>query len=176
MGMVEVTIILDAGGGVIVNEMKTKLPICLLFAMFCALFIGCSSPATDMNTSRQGALSTGRRFVFYGADRMDMTVEEFLEKGYFTYRRTEDFIIHEETIEAILERPELQIGAGHVPPVPPESLVIYVFYFAEGSDIFLTSKPVEGSWLGFPPAFVINLESGVVAYYVQRIPLWEWWK
>jgi len=155
--------------------MKTKLIVVLFVVMICAFFVSCGSPATDMNTSRSGTLSTGRRFVFYGADRVDRTLEEFLERGGFIYRRTHDFIIEEETIEEILENPEMHMGVGYV---PPEDVVIYVFYFTESNDILVWVEPYEDrvSVMGFPSALIVNIESGVVRNYTQQILSWEWWK
>jgi len=158
-----------------VNNMKTKWIIVFLFVMICAFFVSCGSPATDMNTSRSGTLSTGREFVFYGAGQVDMTLEEFLEKGGFVYFRTENFVIQEETIEEMLERPEMHMGIEHS---PLDFVFIYAFYFAESSDVLFWVESFEEIyiWLGFPSALIVNLESGVVYNYTQRIPSWGWWK
>ena len=145
--------------------MKTSIFTMFCIAMLCSLFVGCGSPATDMNTSRRGVLSTGREFVFYGADQVDVTLEEFMEEIGFAYRRTYDFIIQEDTVEAILERPEMHMGIGDA---PPEYAIIYAFYFSESRDILFQVHLIEGHWLGVPSVQVVNLESGAVSRWGWR--------
>jgi len=144
--------------------MKTIIFIVFCIVVLCAIFVGCSSPANDMNTSRRGVLSTGQEFVFHGADQMDATIEEVLEEMGFEYRHTYDFIIQEDTIEAILERPEMQ-GLG---AVPPEYAIIYAFYFSASRDILFQVHLIEGHWLGVPSVRVVNHESGAVSRWGWR--------
>ena len=55
----------------------------------------------DVNTSREGVLENGRKYVFYGTDKQDFNIQNYIEKmGLFT-SMTYDAKIQGETIEAI---------------------------------------------------------------------------
>ncbi|MCL2356872.1 MAG: hypothetical protein FWC70_06920 [Defluviitaleaceae bacterium] len=119
----------------------------------------------DMNTSREGTLSGGREFVFHGADQTSGTFEAFLEGAGFSYRRTYDFIVQEETIEEMLERPDMQRrGVGYF---MPEHATIHAFYFAECNNIVFWLEFHGVYLMGFPSALVVNNESGVVSLWAM---------
>jgi hypothetical protein len=143
------------------------------FVVICTFLVGCevqpteesdSVPLMDMNTSREGILSSGRRFVFFGADQMYLTFEQFLTERNFVYRFSYDFLVHEETIEEILERPEFQYGVS--PRSNPDGVVVNAYYFSESSNVLFIILPVGDTlFLGFPSAIVVNHETGVASHY-----------
>jgi len=141
--------------------MKAKLLTILFFTVICAFFVGCGFSETeeirDMYTSREGVLSSGRRFEFYGADSEAdrvFTLEQLLEVNRLSYHHTYDFIIQEETIEEMLERPEMHFGVGHL---DPDDVVIIADYFLESNDVLFYVNPLS--------VLVVNLDSGAVSSY-----------
>jgi hypothetical protein len=153
--------------------MKTKLLIILFLFILCAFFAACSCSATgereiikDMHTSREGVLSSGREFEFHGADQVFMTIEQFLEEMELGYSHSYDFIIQEETIESMLERPEwdFAFATGHL---EPDAVFIFACYFPESNDVLFRIYPNDERVIfsGYPSAWVVNHESGVVSFY-----------
>lgn len=122
----------------------------------------------DMNTSREGILSDGVRFIFHGADQVDVTLTEFLEERGFIYRLTFDIVVLEETIEEILEVISMvQENVG------PDDFIYIVYYFSESSEVFITLEEYSGRFVGLgdPTGNVVNLATGVVTYYIA--PVWH---
>jgi hypothetical protein len=151
--------------------MKTKLLIILFLFTLCAFFAACSCSATgereiirDMYTSREGILSNGRKFIFYGTDQVSITLEEFLEERELFYLRTRDFIIQEETIEEMLERPEMHFNIDHV---EPEWADIIAYYFAESNDVLFMVELDNDYVFRWGPlsVMIVNHESGAVSIY-----------
>jgi len=151
--------------------MRTKLLIIFSLAMIFALIAGCSSSIEeeirDMHTFRGGFLSSGRRFTFSGSAEVIMKLEEFFEVWELSYLRSYDFIIQEETVEDILERPEIEILL-EISHLEPDSMGIHVGYFPKSRDlIFMAYHEVyynlyraEGL-----SVIVVNHESGAVSHY-----------
>jgi len=151
--------------------MKTKLLTIFLLAMIFAFLVGCVfgeiEVIRDMNTSRGGFLPNGRRFIFSGSDQVVMKLEQFLEQLELSYLRSYDFIIQEEIVEEILERPEIEmlLDIGHF---EPESMGIHVFYFSKSRDLVFIAYH-EVYYVLYQPeglnAIVINHESGAISHY-----------
>jgi hypothetical protein len=143
--------------------------------MICAFFMGCGRSESeeleaiiilDMNTSREGVLSNGRRFVFYGADQVSVTLGQFLDEKGLIYRHLENFVVQEETIEEMLERPEWEYHFS-IGNLRPEWADIIVYYFVESNDVlFRVERDNNYAYLLGPNhAYVVNHESGLVTYY-----------
>ena len=156
--------------------MKAKLCIIFSFAIIYTFLVSCAFSAVekpeeiiinDMATSREGTLPNGKRFIFYGADQVSITLEQHLEETeYFYYVSYDYFIVEEETIEEMLERPELHLGVSHL---PPDDVTIVVYYFSESNDVLFMVVPNydDVAYLGFPSVTVVNSESGgATIYYI----------
>jgi hypothetical protein len=120
-----------------------------------------------MYTSREGVLSNGRRFEFHGADseaERDFTLEQLLEGNRLIYSHSYDFIIQEETVEAIMERMELEPDLW-ISRLEPDIADIVAYYFSESNDILFWMLPVNTVIMGRITVWSVNHESGVVSYY-----------
>jgi len=154
--------------------MKKKLLIIFFLAIIFAFFADCASSTSeeirDMYTFRAGVLSNGRRFTFSGTGVV-MKLEQFLEQLELSYLRSYEFIIQEETVEEILERPEIEMLL-EISNLEPELVGINVFYFLKSSDlVFIAYNEVYYNLYrleGFLNAIVVNHESGVVSLYTNR--------
>ncbi|MCL2356874.1 MAG: hypothetical protein FWC70_06930 [Defluviitaleaceae bacterium] len=153
--------------------MNAKLFMTFCLVIICAFFTGCLLCATeeqeiiqDMNTSREGTLSNGRRFVFYGADQVSGTFEELLEERGLSYFRTFNFIVQEETVEEMLARPEIydRFTLVHIAPHQAE---IFVYYFAECGVVVFDAVVDRNYFIPLGPlsVVVVNRESGTVSRY-----------
>jgi hypothetical protein len=153
--------------------MKTKLLVFFCLTIICAFLGSCTFsiteeqediPINDMNTSRTGILSCGKTFIFYGADQVSITLEQYLEEMGFIYLCSWDFIVKEETIEEMLENPELDLGVGHL---NSDDVTIVVYYFSESNDVLFTVEPNDDrvTRLGGINVTVVNYESGHVSMY-----------
>jgi len=119
-----------------------------------------------MNTSREGTLSNGRRFVFYGADQVSGTFEEFLDERGLFYLRTRDFIVQEETVEDMLEVPELYQWFS-ICHLAPEWAHFVAYYFAESNSVLFEVDHDDNYTFRWGPRFaiVVNQESGAVSRF-----------
>jgi len=142
----------QAGG---VGEMKVKSFVAFCVVGICVLFAGCALFATeeqeivrDMYTSREGVLSGGHEFTFRGADQTSGLLVDKLERMGFAYRRTYDFIVQEETIEEMLENPDIQRHL--IDSAWPEDVIINVLYFAECNNIVFELELLRAHWMGLP--------------------------
>jgi len=166
--------------------MKNKLLIVFSLVIILFVIIGCLFSREeqedviiyDMTTPREGVLSNGRKFIFYGTD--PITVEQYMEDLKYIYDSSYDFTIQEETVEDIFERLELESELYFSQLEPSESCIVAV-YFSESKDVLISIVPINADIAGFPSYYGVNHESGVVSLYkfnwdlidIEELEKWE---
>ncbi len=116
----------------------------------------------DMENSKNGTLTNGRKYKFYGTKEKDFSIDDYIDNQNLRFNYTYSFTIKEKTIEKIAERVQ-ELACGDRPEL--EDLNIY-YDKNKGSLLFESvSTEFSAGTLDFPSAITLNCDSGEMAYY-----------
>jgi len=117
----------------------------------------------DLFTSREGVLENGRKYVFYGTDKYDFSLENYIEEFDLSAYIVYDVKIQEETLEKTLEKVEELSAWGLHPNAEAEGIAVY---YDPEAEAFLFKTVAYGlPRAGGFNVVVVNCKDGVATLY-----------
>ena len=118
----------------------------------------------DIFSSREGVLENGRKYIFYGADKHNFSLKDYIEKcGLFVYT-IYDVKIKEETLEKTLEKVQ-ELSDWGLQNVENAGIVVH---YDSDTEAFLFTKINYGRpQAGGISVIVLTLNDGIATLYVD---------
>mgnify|MGYP005806392571 CR=1 FL=1 len=119
----------------------------------------------DANLSREGILSNGRKYIFYGVDSQNFSISDYIENKELFPSVIYDDKIQEQTIEAIAEEVQILFGLNGS---PAEIADILIYYDAETEELLFMKDYHGVPQPGGTNVIVVNCCDGSTTMYSSK--------